>query len=197
MKKTVALLVGIAIGIIFGFLFFANHKAGPRAASPEKTEQENVAVSAALAKQNTNTVGAIIESNFAHVQPPAGVEASPGTAAAIPPAGQAEPLEVTNLPPDIAVENMSRAIHQYGEMFGGNPVGTNPEFTKQLSGDNPKHINFISPEAGMRVNDSGELVDPWGTPYFFHQISGSDTEIRSAGPDKIMYTADDIVKHAQ
>jgi hypothetical protein len=197
MKKTVALLVGIAIGIVFWFLFFANHKAGPHAASPEKTEQESAAVSAALAKQNTNTVGAIIESNFDRVQPRA--EASPGTASAmaIPPAGQAQPPELTNLPPEIAVENMSRAIHQYGEMFGGNPVGTNPEFTKQLTGDNPKHINFISPEAGMRVNDSGELVDPWGTPYFFHQISGSDTEIRSAGPDKIMYTADDIVKHAQ
>ncbi len=49
----------------------------------------------------------------------------------------------------------------------------------------------------MRVNDNGELVDRWGTPYFFHQISGADTEIRSAGPDKIMYTADDIVKHTQ
>ncbi len=196
MKKTVALLVGIAIGIVIALFFYSSHKSSPAAASPEKTEQENAAVAAALAKQNTNTV-AVIESNFSGVQPRA--EFSPGTAAAvaIPPAGQAEPLEVTNLPPEIAIENMSRAIHQYGEMFGGNPVGTNPEFTKQLTGDNPKHINFISPESGMRVNDNGELVDPWGTPYFFHQISGSDTEIRSAGPDKIMYTADDIVKHAQ
>jgi hypothetical protein len=72
-------------------------------------------------------------------------------------------------------------------------VGTNPEFAKQLGGDNPKHINFISSDAGMRLDANGELVDPWGTPYFFHQISGSDTEVRSAGPDKIMWTADDIV----
>ncbi|HTQ50878.1 MAG TPA: hypothetical protein VMJ12_09210 [Candidatus Acidoferrales bacterium] len=195
MKRTVGLLVGIAIGIVVGILIFASRKAGP-AASPEKTEQENAAVSAALANQNTNTV-AIIQSNFDRVEPRA--EASSGTAAAmaIPPAGEAQPLEVTNVPPDAAVQNMSRAIHQYGEMFGGNPVGTNPEFTKQLSGDNPKHINFISSEAGMRVNDNGELVDPWGTPYFFHQISGADTEIRSAGPDKVMYTSDDIVKEAQ
>jgi hypothetical protein len=196
MKKTVALLVGIAIGIIFGLLFFAKHKAGPAVASPEKTEQENAAVSAALARQDTNTV-AIIESNFDHVQPQA--EASPGTAAAvaIPPAGQAQPPEATDVPPEIAIQNMSRAIHQYGEMFGGNPVGNNQEFAKQLGGDNPKHINFITAAAGMRINGNGELVDPWGTPYFFHQISGADTEVRSAGPDKVMYTADDIVKEAQ
>jgi hypothetical protein len=47
----------------------------------------------------------------------------------------------------------------------------------------------------MRLNGDGELVDPWGTPYFFHQISSSDTEVRSAGPDRIMHTSDDIVIH--
>ena len=197
MRRTIALLLGIFIGIFLGLLFISGHKNRPPTASPQKIEQENAAVSAALAKQNTNTVGAIIESNFANVQPRA--QAVPGTAAAvaIPPAGPAQSLEETDVPPDIAIQNMSRAIHQYGEMFGGNPVGTNPEFAKQLGGDNPKHINFITAAAGMRLDDNGELVDPWGTPYFFHQISGSDTEIRSAGPDKIMYTADDIVKEAQ
>lgn len=196
MRRTIALLLGILIGIFLGLLFLAGHKSRPATPAPKTTEQENAAVSAALAKQNTNTV-AIIESNFANVQPRA--QAVPGTAAAvaIPPAGPAQPPEMTDVPPETAVENMSRAIHQYGQMFGGNPVGTNPEITKQLNGGNPKHINFITAAAGMRVDDSGELVDPWGTPYFFHQISGSDTEIRSAGPDKIMYTADDIVKEAQ
>jgi hypothetical protein len=197
MRRTVYLLLGILIGICFGLFFISGHKNRPATASPQKIEQENAAVSTALAKQNTNTVGAIIESNFASVQPRA--QAVPGTAAAvaIPPAGPAHPPDMTDVPPETAVENMSRAIHQYGEMFGGNPVGTNPEITKQLNGGNPKHINFITAAAGMRVDDSGELVDPWGTPYFFHQISGSETEIRSAGPDKIMYTADDIVKEAQ
>jgi hypothetical protein len=99
----------------------------------------------------------------------------------------------SNLPPETVLQNIHRAIHQYGEMFGGNPVGTNPEITSQLSGNNPKHINFITAQAGMRVNTDGELVDEWGTPYFFHQISGSDTEIHSAGPDKIMWTSDDLV----
>jgi len=37
------------------------------------------------------------------------------------------------------------------------------------------------------------LVDAWGTPFFFHQLSGHEMEIHSAGPDKIMWTADDLV----
>ena len=100
---------------------------------------------------------------------------------------------VVDLPPAIVVANVRRAIRQYGEMFGGDPVGTNPEITSQLLGKNPKHINFVDPSAGMRVNGDGELVDAWGTPYFFHQISGSEMEIHSAGPDKIMWTSDDLV----
>ncbi len=101
--------------------------------------------------------------------------------------------EAANLPPETVLENMRRAVRQYGEMFGGNPVGTNPEITAQLAGDNPKHINFINPQPGLRTNEKGELIDPWGTPYFFHQISGTEMEIHSAGPDKSMWTDDDLV----
>ena len=77
--------------------------------------------------------------------------------------------------------------------MGENPVGTNAEITKSLMGGNPINATF-SPEPPS-LNAKGELIDPWGTPYFFHQISGDDMEIRSAGPDKIMGTSDDIVEH--
>lgn len=78
-------------------------------------------------------------------------------------------------------------------MFGGNPVGNNSEITAALTGQNPKQINFISREAGLLVNAAGELVDPWGTPYFFHQLSGAVMEIHSAGPDRILWTSDDLI----
>jgi hypothetical protein len=87
---------------------------------------------------------------------------------------------------------MRVTIRSYGLMFGGNPVGTNPEITKQLGGDNPKQVNFLKAD-GNRVNANGELVDAWGTPYFFHQLSGTEMEIRSAGPDRVMWTLDDLV----
>jgi len=88
---------------------------------------------------------------------------------------------------------MRITINQYGSMFGGNPVGTNPEITKALNGDNPRQVRFIKEELGLRINGQGDLVDYWGTPFFFHQLSGTEMEIHSAGPDRIMWTADDLV----
>ncbi len=120
-------------------------------------------------------------------------QAQPGSLAAA--AGQFVPdsSPPVELPPETVLQNVRRAIRQYGEMFGGNPVGTNPEITSQLSGENPRHINFIAAQEGMHIDAAGDLVDAWGTPYFFHQISGTETEIHSAGPDKIMWTSDDLV----
>ena len=193
MRRTAPLLIGIAIGIVLA-LYLINRK-NAHLAPPRTVEQQNAAVAAALAAQNSNTV-AVIQSNFAPVQTAsAQVVADTAAQIATPPAGPPAALEITNMPAETAIENMSRAIRQYGQMFGGNPVGTNPEFARELGGDNPKHINFISIDSGMRLDADGELVDPWGTPYFFHQISGDDTEVRSDGPDRVMYTSDDIVIH--
>jgi hypothetical protein len=91
------------------------------------------------------------------------------------------------LPPATVLEQVRRIVTQYNVMFGENPVGTNEEITKALQGDNPKQIET------NRISAHGELVDPWGTPLFFHQLSAKDMEIRSAGPDKIMWTSDDLV----
>jgi hypothetical protein len=192
MKKWVALAAGVAVGIGI-WILLSTQKDGSKLQSAQKTiEEQNTAVARALANQNTNTV-AIIQSNFSRVHAEPDNPAQSAVAVVTPPAGPPAPLEFTNLEPNTVMQDMSRAIRQYGEMFGGNPVGNNQEITSQLSGKNPKHINFISMDAGMRVNGNGELVDPWGTPYFVHQISGADTEIHSAGPDKVMWTADDIV----
>ena len=84
-------------------------------------------------------------------------------------------------------------MHNYCSVFGENPVGTNPEITAALMGKNSKHINFVTPESGLQVNENGEMVDAWGTPFFFHQISGKEMEIRSAGEDRKMWTFDDLV----
>jgi hypothetical protein len=103
------------------------------------------------------------------------------------------PDATSNVPQDAVVRNVRRAVREYGQMFGGDPVGNNPEITAELTGKNPKQINFLTDVEGMTVNQNGELVDQWGTPYFFHQLSGSDMEVRSAGPDRKMWTSDDIV----
>lgn len=191
MRKWIAALAFLATGLAVCFLISKKGNAPSSVASQEKIAAEDAAVANALAKQSPQTV-AVIESNFARARP-AQVVADTAAKIALPAAGPPIPAQFTNFPPDVALANMRRAIRQYGDMFGGNPIGTNPEITRQLGGDNPKHINFLNTEAGMRVSQNGELVDPWGTPYFFHQLSGHDMEIHSAGPDGLMWTSDDLV----
>jgi hypothetical protein len=101
----------------------------------------------------------------------------------------------TNIPPLIILQNARQAIVQYAQVYGGNPVGTNPEITAALMGNNPKHINFITPDSGLQVNDQGEMLDAWGMPLFFHQLSAHDMEIRSAGEDRKLWTFDDLIIH--
>ena len=66
-----------------------------------------------------------------------------------------------------------------------------PTIMSSIMGGNPKKARLGPPE-GMPLDASGELVDPWGTPFFFHQLSGTQTEVRSAGPYKLLWTGDDI-----
>jgi hypothetical protein len=79
-----------------------------------------------------------------------------------------------------------------GAVRSGNPVGENSEITRVLMGRNRLGFAFIPPD-NPAINSKGELCDRWGTPYFFHQLSGQRMEIRSAGPDRRLWTADDEV----
>jgi hypothetical protein len=188
-RVLVACILILPLGL---FIYFLAHPvAETKSAGAKTASAQDAAVARALAVADPRTT-AIIASNFA-APPQTPYYAAAARQPSVKPAGLPKPLEFTTLEPVTVLQNMSRAVRQYGEMFGGNPVGTNPEITSQLTGRNPKHINFISAEAGLRINGNGELVDPWGTPYFFHQISGHEMEIHSAGPDRIMWTADDMV----
>jgi hypothetical protein len=74
----------------------------------------------------------------------------------------------------------------------GNPTGTNAEITAALTGRNPLRLSLI-PSDHPAINREGELCDRWGTPFFFHAESATRMEIRSAGPDRKMWTEDDVV----
>lgn len=82
-------------------------------------------------------------------------------------------------------------LRDYRAAIGQNPVGNNSEITKALLGANPRHARFVSSDA--KLNDAHELVDQRNHPYFFHQISAVEMEVRAAGPDGVMWTADDEV----
>jgi hypothetical protein len=90
------------------------------------------------------------------------------------------------------VDSLALNIRQYQLRFGGNPVGTNAEIVRELSGGNEKGAIYLPSEL-KRLNDEGELIDEWGSPYFFHQESAERMEIRSAGADRVLWTPDDVV----
>lgn len=89
------------------------------------------------------------------------------------------------------LDNIQFALRDYRSALGENPVGTNAEITSSLLGNNRKQAKVPLPE-GANVNAAGEMLDLWGTPYFFHQQSATKMEIRSAGPDRKMWTPDDL-----
>jgi hypothetical protein len=92
----------------------------------------------------------------------------------------------------IDMNKVTRMLRDYRSLTGANPVGSNAEIMRVIMGDNPKRAKLGPPE-GLSLNGDGELMDRWGTPYFFHQLSADLMEIRSAGPDRKMWTGDDVV----
>ena len=97
-----------------------------------------------------------------------------------------------NIRADLKILNELFETWQSNFPHAGNPVGENPEITAALSGDNAHRFAFL-PRGHRAVNARGELCDRWATPFRFHQISGQQMEIRSAGPDRKFLTDDDAV----
>ena len=136
--------------------------------------------------------------------------ALPASRASVPPPASQNPKsKVENAPGDsepnpLAAElnasnsTIRRDLEVLNDLFvnfqtnfhAGNPVGENAEITAAFTGANPLHFAFVS-KNHPAINARGELCDRWGTPFQFHQLSGTQMEIRSAGPDKKFGTADD------
>lgn len=95
-----------------------------------------------------------------------------------------------NIRADLKIINELFETWQTNFPHAGNPVGENNEITAALSGANRLRFAFL-PRGHRAVNARGELCDRWGTPFRFHQVSGQQMEIRSAGPDRKFLTDDD------
>ncbi len=91
---------------------------------------------------------------------------------------------------DLAV--LTTLLQEYRRHLGGNPVGDNGEIAAALLGANPKRLACLPGNINTYLDNTGQLIDRWGTPYFFHALSGTEMEIVSAGPDGILHTQDDL-----
>jgi hypothetical protein len=123
--------------------------------------------------------------------------------AATAPASAIAPLEISHLADQLNspatdiradLRILTEVLTNFRSNFphDGNPVGNNAEITTTLTGSNKLRYAVIPPNHPA-INRAGELCDRWGTPFFFHAESANKMGIRSAGPDKKMWTDDDVV----
>jgi hypothetical protein len=104
----------------------------------------------------------------------------------------------TNLPPENDLRLMSRLMENSLLLLksaADRPLSANEDWADLLRGKNAAHEQFL-PAPHVALNTNGQLVDRWGSPLFFHALGGGCYELRSAGPDKKLWTADDLHRNA-
>ena len=109
----------------------------------------------------------------------------------------AREAEALNSPDRNAADDLatvSLLLSQYRRHRDGNPVGSNEEIAAALLGHTPQGAAYL-PAKGPFLDGQARLIDRWGTPYFFHALAHDRMDIRSAGPDREFWSADDIVHH--
>ena len=119
------------------------------------------------------------------------------------PSGQSAPLlgetilrdyANTNLPPENDLTLMSRLMENSLLLLksaANRPLSANEDWADLFRGKNGAREEFL-PVRHIALNPQGQLVDRWATPLFFHALGGGRYEIRSAGPDKKLWTRDDL-----
>lgn len=152
---------------------------------PPTRDAPAIAASGVVPQASGQSTPAIAETSPAPPEPATAPPAIPTPARPSVPDATPEQIHVQ-------LENVQMILRDFRTAFGENPVGSNAEITSALTGNNLKQIRLPIPN-GSSVNAEGEMCDRWGTPYFFHQLSGKKMEIHSAGPDRMMGTGDDLV----
>lgn len=123
---------------------------------------------------------------------------SPGLAQPNPASPEIDPLirELANRlhsPETTAADDLAildEFLRFYRRITGGNPLGLNEDITAELTGLNERQWTAFPPDHPALRN--GQFTDRWGTPYFFHPVRADFMELRSAGPDRELFTPDDI-----
>ena len=95
------------------------------------------------------------------------------------------------------VATLHALLRQYQHLLRGRqgrPIGNDSDLAQVLTGHNPMKL-VILPVNHSALTPDGRLRDRWGTPYFIHPRGRGAFEIRSAGPDHKLFTADDLIQN--
>lgn len=71
------------------------------------------------------------------------------------------------------------------------PIGGNADLAAALLGDNEHRRPMLRADHPV-LDAEGRLIDRWGTPIFVHPEAARELTLRSAGPDRAMFTDDDL-----
>lgn len=150
--------------------------------------------------------------------PPAGdpateaaVSASPGAFAPGEPPRPLPPREATPGRPVMAWERLLAAdgspredLAALGDLVDGylqsglgnarRSIGFNEDLVPALTDSEALGDAALPP--GHPAIREGRLIDRWGTPWQVHPLAKDLVQLRSAGPDRRLYTADDLVAPA-
>ena len=104
-------------------------------------------------------------------------------------------LNSDRFPAQHDVDVLHTLLRQYLRRLGRRealPIGNDSDLAKVLGGQNPmKYVTL--PANHPAFAPDGRLRDRWGTPYFVHPLAPGSFEIRSSGPDRKMFTSDDLI----
>lgn len=96
-------------------------------------------------------------------------------------------------PPEQEPAELLDILDGYRGIRGRYPTAEdNPGLMRLLTGRDAAGLAAFPPDHA-RFDARGALVDGWGTPFFFHHLSSQSIEVRSAGPDGVLFSDDDIV----
>ena len=104
----------------------------------------------------------------------------------------------TNLPPEHDLTLMSRLMDNSVLLLksaANRPLSANEDWVGFFRGKNSAREVFL-PERHTALNAQGQLVDRWNSPLFIHALGSGRYELRSAGPDKKLWTDDDLHRNA-
>jgi hypothetical protein len=104
----------------------------------------------------------------------------------------------SSLPPENDLTLLSHLMDNFVLLMktaAERPLSANEDWAAALRGHNTARERFL-PDQHVALNAQGQLVDRWGTPLFFHALGGRRFELRSAGPDHQLWTADDLHRNS-
>lgn len=94
----------------------------------------------------------------------------------------------------IVLHGMLRQYLRFLKNRQARPIGNDSDLVRVLIGNNPMKLVILPPDHPALGAD-GRLRDRFGTPYFIHPRGHLAFEIRSAGPDQKLFTADDLIEN--